>query len=157
MVPRHKQPGRAEMMKGYRHKSKQKIQFLVQELKRKLEATGSVSTTSGMKSVLHSAISLCSSYAGENGAHKYTLNSEVTVESPLVMPPAAVATQTQAYLTAKTVVLPSILTASPSMIIAPTMTQPAPGSYEHPSLEILHDEAAEAMLEFSKGIAGFGQ
>jgi len=94
MVPRHKQPGRAEMMKGYRHKSKQKIQFLVQELKRKLEATGSVSTTSGMKSVLHSAISLCSSYAGENGAHKYTLNSEVTVESPLVMPPAAVATQT---------------------------------------------------------------
>ena len=85
------------------------------------------------------------------------MKSEVTVESPLVMPPAAVATQTQAYLTAKTVVLPSILTASPSMIIAPTMTQPAPGSYEHPSLEILHDEAAEAMLEFSKGIAGFGQ
>ena len=162
--PRHKQPGRAEYMRGIRRKYRQKIQFLVQELGLMLEDTGSVSITSGTKSVLQSAISFFSGLAGEDGAHKFTLSNEATVESPLVTPPAVDAVQTHANVAAKTVVLPSILTAPPSMIIAPTMTRPVSTlSCDHPSLtpsvhmEISLDQVAEAMLELSKGYVCFEQ
>jgi len=160
MVPRHKQSDRVEKMEGYRRKYTKKIQFLVQELGLMLEATGSVSTTSGKESVLHSAISSLRGRAGEHGSRKSTLSNEATVESP----PPVNAVQTHANLAAKTVVLPSILTAPPSMIIAPTMPQPvSTRSYDRPSLtpsihmEILHDQAAETMLELSKVNVCFGQ
>jgi len=146
---------RAKKMKVHRRKYCNKIQGLVHKLRTIVcSAPGSASTTS-TKNALESAISILFGGAGGSGGN--TAGSESTVESTAIYPPVVEATQTQAYLVARTVVLPPILRAPPSEIIVPAGMLPvAMSSYDHPSLtplvhlEILRMHAADAMIDFAE-------
>lgn len=155
MCSRHMKHDRAKKMNVYRRKSCNKIRGLVHKLGTIVcSAPGSASTTS-TKNALESAISILFGGAGGGGGN--TAGSESTVESTAIYPPVVEATQTQAYLVARTVVLPPILRAPPSEIIVPAGMLPvAMSSYDHPSLtplvrlEILRMHAADAMIDFAK-------
>jgi len=150
----HMQHDRANKMRVHKRNYSKKIRCLVQTLGNLLPAVGSVSTT-GTACALESAISLLSDGAGGDG--KNTASSETTVESPPIIPPVVEATQTQAHLVARAVVLPLILRAPPTEIIVPAGTLPvAMSSYDHPSLtplahlEILRMHAADAMIDLAE-------
>jgi len=139
------QHDRANKMRVHKRNYSKKIRCLVQTLGNLLPAVGSVSTT-GTACALESAISLLSDGAGGDG--KNTASSE---------PPVVEATQTQAYLAARVVVLPLILSAPPTEIIVPVGTLPvAMSSYDHPSLtplahlELLRMHAADAMIDLAE-------